>query len=70
MNMLICWLKVNVENIEDASNTYLPPLVFMLLSSMYVLKVLCYVVLKLEVNKSVAGHDFFPGNISSCKTDF
>ena len=68
MNILICWLKVNVENIA-----YLPPL---LLPSMYVLK-LCYVVLKLEVNNSVAGGDFFPVlfrlanlilNIWTCKT--
>ena len=52
---------------------YLPPL---LLPSMYVLK-LCYVVLKLEVNNSVAGGDFFPVlfrlvnlilNIWTCKT--
>ena len=48
MKMLICWLKVNVENIA-----YLPPL---LLPSLK----LCYVVLKLEISNSVAGGDFFP----------
>ena len=48
----------------------------LLLPSMYVLK-LCYEVLKLEVNNSVAGGDFFPVmfllvnlifNIWTCKT--
>ena len=48
MDMLMCWLKVNVENIKDTNNTYL---LLLLVPSMYGLEV-CYAVLMLEVRSS------------------
>ena len=48
MDMLICWLEVNVENIKNTSNTHV---YFFLAPSIYALKV-CNVVLKLEVRSS------------------
>ena len=66
MNMLIRRLEVNVENMKDTNNTCLP---LLLILSMYVLTV-CYVLLKLDVSKSVTGGDFFPRSIATSFADF